>query len=241
MGLVDAVVQQSPEAPPRRTPAGVATNDLLLSARVGTNADLFPQVLDLYFQPGARIADVTYGKGVFWREVPPGRYRLIASDLSHGVDARDLPFRDGVLDGVVFDPPYMHAGGQTSHEGHQHFENYYANNQREVVAAAEAHDAVLRLYFGAAQEAWRVLKPTGLYLVKCQDEVCANRQRLTHVEILTHLASFGWLCEDLFVLVRTGRPGVSRMLRQLHGRKNHSYLLVMRKAPPVGPRAWTGP
>lgn len=241
MGLMDAAVRQTPEAPRRRAPEGVATNDLVLSARVGTNADLFPVVLGLYFPPGARIADTTFGQGVFWRNVPRGVYRIVASDLTHGVDARDLPFRDGALDGVVFDPPYMHAGGQNAHEDHQNFESYYGNNQREVVAAAEAHDAVLRLYFRAAQEAWRVLKPTGLYLIKCQDEVCANRQRLTHVEILNHLTSFGWLCEDLFVLVRTSRPGVSRMTRQLHGRKNHSYLLVMRKAPPVGPRAWTGP
>jgi hypothetical protein len=237
---VDAALQTL-EPQRRRSPAGEPSNDLVLSAQVGTNADLFPTILTLYFKPGARIADTTYGKGVFWRQVPRGVYRIIASDLAHGVDARDLPFRDGALDGAVFDPPYMHAGGQNAHEDHQNFEHYYANNQREAPAAAEAHDAVLRLYFAAAQEAWRVLKPTGIYIVKCQDEVCANRQRLTHVEILNHLTSFGWLCEDLFVVVRSGRPGVSRMLKQLHGRKNHSYFLVLRKAPPVGPRAWAGP
>jgi hypothetical protein len=30
---------------------------------------LFAQVAKLYFRPGDRIADVTYGKGVFWRQV----------------------------------------------------------------------------------------------------------------------------------------------------------------------------
>ena len=29
--------------------------------------------------------------------------------------------------------------------------------------------------------------------------------------------------EDLFVLLRTGKPGVSRLLKQKHARKNHSY------------------
>ena len=38
---------------------------------------------------------------------------------------------------------------------------------------------------------------------------------------------------DLFVVVRTNKPGVSRMLRQVHARKNHSYFLVFRKAKSV--------
>ena len=36
----------------------------------------------------------------------------------------------------------------------------------------------------AVSEARRVLKPPGVLIVKCQDEVSANRQRLTHVEII---------------------------------------------------------
>jgi hypothetical protein len=36
--------------------------------------------------------------------------------------------------------------------------------------------------------------------------------------------------EDLFVVLRRNRPGVSRLLRQVHARKNHSYFLVFRKA-----------
>ena len=66
--------------------------------------------------------------------------------------------------------------------------------------------------------------------MKCQDEVCANKQRLTHVEIVNELTSTnGYIVEDLFVLLRTNRPGVSRMLTQNHARKNHSYFLVFRK------------
>jgi hypothetical protein len=36
--------------------------------------------------------------------------------------------------------------------------------------------------------------------------------------------------EDLFVVMRMNKPGVSRMLRQVHARKNHSYFLVFRKS-----------
>jgi hypothetical protein len=98
---------------------------------------------------------------------------------------------------------------------------------------------VLELYRGAAREAARVLRDEGILIVKCQDEVCANRQRLTHVELIVDFAPLGFVAEDLFVLVRTNRPGVSRTVRQVHARKNHSYFLVFRRSD--GRRRWTGP
>jgi len=92
------------------------------------------------------------------------------------------------------------------------------------------HEAVLDLYVRGAREAYRVLKPEGIYILKCQDEVCANQQRLTHVELINELTQLGFVVEDLFVVVRKNKPGVSRILRQVHARKNHSYFLVFRKA-----------
>lgn len=207
----------------------------MLSAHVGTNDEVFPRVLALYLAPGSRVADVTYGKGVFWKRVR-GEYELLATDLSSGVDARALPYADASLDGVVFDPPYMHSPGGTAHVGHQNYEAYYRNNRAS--SGAKYHEAVLALYADGAREAWRVLRAGGVYIVKCQDEVCANRQRLTHVEIINDLATLGFVCEDLFVVLRNGKPGVSRVLRQAHARKNHSYFLVFVK--PAGRGPWKG-
>src|SRR5262249_6144587 len=39
----------------------------------------------------------------------------------------------------------------------------------------------------------------------------------------------GFVVEDLFVVMRRGRPGVSRVLKQVHARKNPSYFFVFRK------------
>jgi hypothetical protein len=220
----------------RKSPRGVATNDLIHSAAIGDNDDLFPQILSLYVHPGATVADVTYGGGVFWRKVPKGEYQLLPTDISQGVDCRKLPYDGESLDCVVFDPPYMHTPGGSAHNGHQNFENYYRNNQAQSVK--KYHEAVLDLYFNAAREAWRVLKPNGIYIIKCMDEVCANVQRLTHVEIINELCKIGFRVEDLFVLVRYTKPGVSRILVQAHARKNHSYFLVFLK--PKGRTRWKG-
>jgi tRNA G10 N-methylase Trm11 len=213
----------------RKSPRGVPTNDLIFSAHQGTNEVVFPAILSLYVAPGSTVADVTYGRGVFWRQVPPDAYKVLATDLKDGVDCRQLSYKDGSIDAVVFDPPYMHTPGGTAHVGHQNYEGYYRNNGAGNGTGKKYHEAVLDLYFTAAKEAHRVLRTEGLYIVKCQDEVCANQQRLTHIEIVNELATYGFIAEDLFVVMRLNRPGVSRMLRQAHARKNHSFFIVFRK------------
>lgn len=212
-----------------RIARGVATNELIFSAYQATNDEVFPHILKLYVTEGSLVADVTYGRGVFWKNIPAGTYDLRATDLRNGVDCRKLPYGDTTMDCVVSDPPYMHTPGGTAHQNHQNFEVYYYNNGTEN-GSKKYHEAVLDLYFRSAREAHRVLKPEGIYIVKCQDEVCANQQRLTHVEIINELATMGFVVEDLFVVLRMNKPGVSRMLRQVHARKNHSYFLVFRKA-----------
>ena len=220
----------------RKSPDGAPTNDLVFSAHAGANDEVFPHILSLYVPPGSKVADVTYGKGVFWRKIPEGTFQLLPTDLSTGTDCRKLPYDGESIDCVVFDPPYMHTPGGTAHTNHQNYEGYYKNNKAN--STKKYHEAVLDLYFTAAREAWRVLRKGGVYIVKCQDEVCANQQRLTHVEIINELAHYGFVAEDLFVVVRTGRPGVSRLLKQAHARKNHSYFLLFLKRD--GKKRWVG-
>lgn len=228
--------EASTKAKKRKSPDGRATNDLVFSSYVATNDEVFPHVLSLYVAPNSTVADVTYGRGVFWRKVPKAAFKLLPTDLQSGVDCRALPYADNQLDAVVFDPPYMHTPGGSAHDNHQNFETYYRNNK--AASDKKYHEAVLDLYFCAAREALRVLRRGGIYIVKCQDEVCANKQRLTHVEIINELEKLGFVTEDLFVVMRRGKPGVSRMLVQAHARKSHSYFLVFLK--PDGKKRWLG-
>lgn len=211
---------------------------LTYSAHVGLNAELFPAILKLHVKDGASIADVTYGKGSFWKFVPEGRYVTSFSDLNTGkdgegvakADCRRLPYEDASFDALVLDPPYMHTPGGTAYESMPAYENCYRNNDTDAPEGLKYHDAVLGLYFDAAREAARVLKKKGVLVVKCQDEVCAHKQRLTHVEIINEYDKLGFYCDDLFVIVQTNLPGVSRIVRQKHARKNHSFFCIFRKA-----------
>jgi DNA methylase len=221
----------------KRTAGGVSTSRLTPTAHVAGNADVFPQILALHVADGARIADVTYGKGVFWKHVERDRYELLPTDLKTGIDCCDLPYDDESIDCVVLDPPYMEglfrrASAQLAgSRSHAAFRENYSNGKR-TAGGPKYHEAVLDLYFRAGDEARRVLKQAGILIVKCQDEVSANRQRLTHIEIINRYEANGFYTKDLFVVVRTNRPAVSRLKKQAHARKNHSYFLVFVKVPP---------
>ena len=217
----------------KRVQGGAASTDLVLSAYQASNAEVFPQILKLHVPPGSTVADVTYGKGVFWRAVPPDAYTVLPSDLQTGVDCRALPYADSSLDCVVLDPPYMegllraNADQQAGSGTHSPFRAAYQG--RHSATIPKWHAAVLDLYVQAGREAQRVLRRAGVLIVKCQDEVSANRQWLTHVEIINAYAPMGFYAKDLFVVMRRNRPGVSRVVRQAHARKNHSYFLVFVK------------
>ncbi len=215
---------------------GITTSNLVFSTHCGNNAELFPQILDLYIQPNSIIADVTYGKGVFWKNVDLSKYKFFPSDIQTGIDCRKLPYDSSSFDCIVFDPPYMEGlfRKQTSHMAgngnYSSFREAYSNGEAyEQENAPKYHDAVLDLYYKAGIEIFRVLKNKGIFIVKCQDEVSANKQHLTHVEIINYYESLGFIVEDLFVLVRNNKPCVTRLLKQKHARKNHSYFLVFRK------------
>lgn len=209
-----------------------AAKDLVLSAQVSANDAVFERLMRLHVADGATVADVTWGKGTFWKKIPKSRYVVLASDLKTGTDCRRLPYHDGSVDCVVLDPPYMEGffrpnKGQLAHT-QSDFRDRYSNGQVLETYGLKYHAAVLDLYKRAAVEAWRVLREGGTLIVKCQDEVSNHKQNLTHVEIINELA-VQYYCKDLFVVVRRDTPHGKRIHKQQHARKNHSYFLVFKR------------
>ena len=151
----------------RKSPEGVTTSDLVVSAYVGDNAEVFPKVLGLHVPSGSVVADVTFGKGVFWRSVPKDRYKLLATDIQTGVDCRKLPYGSGMMDCVVLDPPYM-EGLYRRVEGHlagsgtySAFREHYSNGEA-TRGGPKWHAAVLNMYVEGGKEAHRVLRDKGV-------------------------------------------------------------------------------
>lgn len=222
------------------TLTGEKDDELVLSSYTAGNAEVFPKVLDLHVSDGATIADVTYGKGVFWKDVNGQKYEVYGSDLDpekspsgYSVDCRNLPYEDDSLDVVVLDPPYAEgffrknkdklAGGGS----HTSFREAYSNGEVLDTNGSKYHQAVLDLYCEAGIEAQRVLQDDGTFIVKVQDEVSANTQELTHIQITNfYEGELDMYTKDLFVVTRRNKPNVVGMNNQVHARKNHSFFMV---------------
>ena len=56
----------------------------------------------------------------------------------------------------------------------------------------------------------------------------ASRQRWSHIEILELAEEIGFEAVDLFILHRTAETVIQHR-RQLHARKNHSFLWILQK------------
>lgn len=235
--LTDLDVQDVNDTPrSRRKQSGRATSDVVLSAHVGDNSDVFPELMSIHVAEGSCVADLTFGKGVFWRNIPKEKYQLFPTDIKYGQCWSKVDYDTASMDAVIFDPPYMEglyrknkselAGSGT----HSAFQDFYSDGSaRDASKKRKYHDAVLEAYLSILPTIKKILKYGGKFIVKCQDEVSANRQKLTHVELIWAYEHAGFYCKDIFIVVRKNSPIVSRLVKQEHARKNHSYFLVFQR------------
>jgi hypothetical protein len=193
------------------------------------NDYLIAQVARLYFRPGDRIADVTFGDGRFWRRVDLSQYEFHPSDIltvpDHPYDCRNLPYRSGSFNVHVYDPPYIHQRrGQPRQRIHG------ADYKNAETTGWFTYAEIIQLFRDGMAEGYRILKPGGLMLVKCQDQIDeAGRQRMAHIEV--HDLAVNELSmevEEIFVLTQPS-PLLRFGRSTRHARKNHSYLWVFRK------------
>ena len=196
------------------TPAPVVT------AVVGTNADLMAQASKLYLEPGWRVADVTFARGVFWQQVDTDAYDFLPSDLTTGIDFRALPYEDGSLDALVLDPPYTPNHGNDLKRS--------VAEPYNLDSGPRSTPSVVALYAAGIAEAGRCLRRGGRLFVKCQDAVENHRRHWTHVNVLNIAEAFGFEAIDKFVLVQPTTPAM-RQKSQKRARANHSYLWVFER------------
>ena len=202
-----------------------ALRNPVFTAKVGRNAALFSDIARLYIPDGSRVLDMTYGLGNFWTDRLKERYDLVTMDLERPAMVKAalerLPFKYDAFDAVVLDPPYAGQGADTVIGAY----NY-------GLVGDLTRERVLGLYAGGLTEADRVLRPGGVVIVKCQDQVRSGAQEWNHISIF-QLMPLGFEAVDLFVLVQNHDP-VLRHNYQHHARKNHSYAWVFKKAGQLG-------
>ncbi len=212
----------------------------VVTAKIGHNDEQFPDILKLYVPKGSTVADVTWGRGIFWKQVNHYDYNLVRSDLNaDSVDVRcsftSLPYRSDSLDALVLDPPYLYTGGWKTLRGYFHEDtarwsgSTYGNKERAAKGISGVQ-AVDQMYFQGILEAHRVLKHKGIVIIKCMDQVMSGKQVWAHMTYNQFAEKWGgFRSEDIFVTVRKTQPLMRhKPEQQKHARKNHSFFLVLR-------------
>jgi hypothetical protein len=194
------------------------------SVVTGNNSDLIEEVARLYAAGDPKIADLTYGKGVFWRKTP--HLRVFGSDRvtqpKRPHDFTALPYRDATFDIAVLDPPYIHSPGK--HQTDSRYQN--AATTKGMLWC----DLRQQLYIPGMKEAMRIVKPDGGQVwVKCKDQVQSGMQRWCHVELCHDAMAMGLYPRDLFILIASSRTSNNRWSVQHHARKPHSFLWVFQR------------
>ena len=223
---------------------------------IGNNDALIANVASLYLQNGARVADVTYGRGGFWHQIDLSLVTLLASDRQRPAgrteaqdSEEDEPAQASLFPTARWCPPPTLAFLLADFRAlpypdasldvlvldppylHAAGEHLTSRRKRSYgLTETLSHQAILRtVYCRGIQEAYRVLRPGGQLWVKGKDEIENNRQCLSDMELIHAAARCGFpRVQDRFHLVNPANM-TKHEQRQHHARKMQSFLLILRR------------
>ena len=185
-------------------------------------------ILKLHVPERKIDCDPTFSIGAFYDEtgIEKPELRFDIRPQAEGVemaDARDLPLPDDSLSCMILDPPFLATKGKSLMEGD-------GNRINRRFGVYPDEKSLHQCYVEMLREAYRVLIPDGILIVKCQDKVSSGKQYMTHVFVMDTAVEAGFYPKDLFVLIAKNRLVADWQTRhQKHARKFHCYFWVFQK------------
>lgn len=181
--------------------------------------ELLSGVLSLYNGSRPVELDPCYSIGRLWKGLTQPRLKFdlvpVRPDVAQA-DCRHLPLAGQSISSILFDPPFLIGGKSTQGIMDSRFSSFrYLEDMQEM-------------YGSSLLEFARVLKPNGLLIFKCQDQVHYHKQFLTHVMVISEAERLGFFCHECLVLSRKNVV-IGPVKQQQHARKNHCYYLVLEK------------
>lgn len=188
---------------------------------------IMQDILQLYAPNGIEL-DPTYSIGNFYGRIPRPKYRYDVKPQCPEVtqaDCRKLPHNDNSIESINFDPPFLATSLAKDQDEYAEGSNKILNRFGFYKNMPE----LWQFYFDSLKEFYRILKPAGILIFKCQDCISGGEQYLSHVEIINQAIAIGFYPIDIFVLLAKNRLIGQNGENQQHARKFHSYFIVFRK------------
>lgn len=194
---------------------------------VSDNQDEILQGIIALHCPHGFECDVTYGNGVFYKNISQPKYKFdIDPQMEDVVEAssHNLPLESNTINSIMFDPPFL----TYIKEGREGNSNMIMSNR---FSGYWSYDQLSDHYRATISEASRLLKKKGIFVVKCQDIIHNHRIMPTHYNVIEWANVFNFRLKDLFILTAKHRlPAPNRNGKQKHARIFHSYFLVFTKS-----------
>jgi hypothetical protein len=195
-----------------------------------SNHDVIKNIMELYKIKQFDL-DCTYSRGLFWKDLNGPKLKTdlvpITEDTMQA-DSEDLPFEDGQMKSIMYDPPFVISG-----------KLYKENKEGSSVIAKRfegytTYEKLTNNYYKSLKELYRITENKGLVIMKCQDTVSGGKNHFTHAMVMSMAMEIGFYPRDLFILLAKMRINSfgGKWNRQLHARKYHSYFWVLEKTRP---------
>lgn len=185
-------------------------------------------MLDFYPPRKPRlILDATVNRGRFWKgsDRPVVGMDLDGRNKPRVVgDNRQMPFKTGQFDVVVYDPPHI------PNQGKDRSKDFNSRFGLVVKSLPGGGYNLNHLYKPFCDEAYRVLRPQGVLFCKIADYIHDHRYQWAHIELTREAVSAGFCACDCIVKVRKAPIIDPKWKKAHHARRHHCYWLVFRKS-----------
>lgn len=191
--------------------------------------EIIKNIIKLHVEDGIIDCDPTYSTGVFYKKsnipIPKLRYDITPTvENVIKANSEDLPLDDESIKSIIFDPPFVVSKGPSLKK-----KKKGSNIISSRFSSYESIPLLWEYYKKSLKEFYRILKPGGVVIFKCQDTVSGGKNYFSHVHVMNEALKLGFYPKDLFVLLAKNRLISNNMKNQQHARKYHCYFWVFQK------------